>query len=78
MANPTVISAARFPEQLPYQTQPVYRFPKAHRLTRVGKQGVAFDLLREGIKPRHIRKCLGISNRQLKKAKRIVSTIANV
>jgi hypothetical protein len=70
MANPTVISAARFPEQLPYQTQPVYRFPKAHLLTRLHKQGVALHLWLQGVKPRHIRKCLSISNRQLKKAKK--------
>lgn len=35
------------------------------------KQYTACDLLREDVKPRHIRKCLGISNRQLKKAKNL-------
>jgi len=53
------------------QTQPVYRYPLAHLFSRVGKQGVALDLLHQGIKPRHIRKCIGISNRQLKKAKNL-------
>jgi hypothetical protein len=58
-------------------TQPIYRFPNAHLLTAKKKQQVAFDLLVNEVKPRHIRKCLIISNRQLKKAKRIVTT-ANV
>lgn len=52
--------------------QPVYRYPKADKLTRMQKQLVALDLLTEGIKPRHIRKCLGISSRQMKKAKGIL------
>jgi len=71
MADPIAISAARFPKHtaLMPNPSPVYRYPKAHRLGRLQKQGVAWDLLKEGVKPRHIRKCLGISNRQLKKAK---------
>lgn len=73
MAKPTVpvIHPARFSAhnvQMP-NPSPVYRYPKANLLTLMQKQGVAYDLLLNDIKPRHIRKCLGISNRQLKKAK---------
>lgn len=72
MAKPIttpVISATRFPLQGILATQPIYRFPKAHLLTAKQKQLVALDLLVNEVKPRHIRKCLGISSRQLKKSK---------
>lgn len=49
--------------------QPGYRFPKAHLLTAKQKQGIALDLLANGIPDRHIRKAISITARQLDKAK---------
>ena len=46
-----------------------YRYPKAHLLTATQKQGIALDLLAEGIPDRHIRKAISITPRQLDKAK---------
>jgi hypothetical protein len=46
-----------------------YRYPKAHLLTATQKQGIALDLLAEGIPDRHIRKAISITARQLDKAK---------
>ena len=53
----------------PQGTQPIYRYPKAHLLTAKQKQGIALDLLAEGIPERHIRKAISITARQLDKAK---------
>jgi hypothetical protein len=53
----------------PQGTQPVYRFPKAHLLTAKQKQGIALDLLANGIPERRIRKAINITARQLDKAK---------
>lgn len=74
MAKPITtpfIASTRFPMQGVLATQPTYRFPKANLLTAQQKQMVAADLLLNEVKPRHIRKCLGISSRQLKKAKHL-------
>jgi hypothetical protein len=49
--------------------KPGYRYPKAHLLTAKQKQGIALDLLAEGIPERHIRKAISITARQLDKAK---------
>lgn len=73
MANPIVISPARFSRDAG-QTSPVYRYPKAGLLGRNQKVTIAADLLFEEVKPRHIRKCLSMSGRQFKVAKRLAKS----
>lgn len=51
-------------------TAPVPRYPETATLSTVTRRAVARDLLAEGMKPRHIRKALGMTARQLRKAKR--------
>lgn len=70
MANPIVISPARF-NRVAGDTSPVYRYPKAGLLGRSQKVTIAAELLVYEVKPRHIRKCLGISGRQFKVVKKV-------
>lgn len=51
-------------------TAPVPRYPETTTLSPVTRRSVARELLAEGMKPRHIRKALGMTARQLRKAKR--------
>lgn len=84
MANPVVIHPARFHPSARFARDarlcaPVYRYPKAGLLARNQKVTIAADLLFNEVKPRHIRKCLAMSGRQFKVAKRLAKSFnANI
>lgn len=51
-------------------TAPVPRYPETQTLSAATRRAVARDLLASGMPSRHIRKALGMTARQLDKAKR--------